>query len=80
MSIDGIPQLRLIPGDEIHIISESRSRIDPPGIDMDHKTGVWCVVQSKGDWVNGINSMLGFNLGFKSNSNSNTSTNTNTNT
>jgi NADH kinase len=70
LSIDGIPQMRLSPGDEIHVISESFSRINhltassknvQSGLD-----GVHCVVQSRGDWVNGINGMLGFNLGFKS--------------
>lgn len=93
LSIDGIPQLKLIPGDEIHIISEAFSRIDTDEDGNEHthrcqnnpkliddgkpianqpvtrhvgKSGVWCVVQSKGDWVNGINGMLGFNLGFKS--------------
>lgn len=65
MSIDGIPQLNLLPGDEIHIISESFQRTERDESFVD-KSGVWCVVQSKGDWVNGINSMLGFNLGFKS--------------
>lgn len=126
LSIDGIPQLKLIDGDEIHIISESFSRMN--NIDEDEeiesfaesisklnkndnlhpstsvkskhsdfdidddddsqsahvddqkqllrdrelnkrsvgKSGIWCVVQSRGDWVNGINGMLGFNLGFKS--------------
>lgn len=80
LSIDGIPQLKLIPGDEIHIISESFQRSEAGAdeeneektVDRKHqksigKSGVWCVVQSKGDWVNGINSMLGFNLGFTSN-------------
>ncbi|ODQ45439.1 hypothetical protein PICMEDRAFT_17904 [Pichia membranifaciens NRRL Y-2026] len=108
LSIDGIPQLKMVPGDEIHIISESVSRlntvndedddvasaatISPPTVDdspdtattgkdvpskvkivgrrspkrTSERSGVWCVVQSKGDWVNGINGMLGFNLGFKS--------------
>ncbi|GAV29101.1 hypothetical protein PMKS-002581 [Pichia membranifaciens] len=98
----------MVPGDEIHIISESVSRlntaneddddlasavtISPPTADdtpdtatrgkdvpskvkivgrrspkrKSERSGVWCVVQSKGDWVNGINGMLGFNLGFKS--------------
>lgn len=79
LSIDGIPQLKLLPGDEIHVISESFQRFeeeededDLKTVDKKHqkligKSGVWCVVQSKGDWVNGINSMLGFNLGFRSN-------------
>jgi NADH kinase len=109
MSIDGIPQLKLIPGDEIHIISESFSRLSNDSFDQKNdtnitttnnnnnnnnnssnvedddtitnierknpkqigKSGVWCVVQSKGDWVNGINGMLGFNLGFKSSKSNN---------
>lgn len=106
LSIDGIPQLKMVPGDEIHIISESVSRLNSVNDDEDdiasgttadapdcvnasttvskesktkslgrrrgvqkrtaERSGVWCVVQSKGDWVNGINGMLGFNLGFKS--------------
>lgn len=65
MSVDGIPQMKLIPGDEIHIVSESWAN------DCNHEDdrGIWCVVASKGDWVNGINSMLGFNLGFRSKKN-----------
>lgn len=65
MSVDGIPQMKLIPGDEIHIVSESWAS------DCNHEDdrGIWCVVSSKGDWVNGINSMLGFNLGFRSKKN-----------
>lgn len=65
MSVDGIPQMKLIPGDEIHIVSESWAN------DSNHQDdrGIWCVVASKGDWVNGINSMLGFNLGFRSKKN-----------
>lgn len=87
MSIDGIPQTQLLPGDEIHIVSESiikkgkedvKTDIDNSTIDSNKNSsteykslsekdaGVWCVVQSSGDWVNGINGMLGFNLGFKS--------------
>lgn len=99
LSIDGIPQVTLMPNDEIHIISESSSRlIDDNEIDQNihdnhdnhnddnhgtknnkklDKSGVWCVVQSKGDWVNGINSMLGFNLGFKSTKNYNIDNNDN---
>ncbi|GMG55509.1 unnamed protein product [Ambrosiozyma monospora] len=89
LSIDGMPQLKLFPGDEIHVISESGSILDPKwdlpesvktaqkkpssekndGCDNHSErddTGIWCVARSKGDWVNGINSLLGFNSGFKS--------------
>lgn len=77
LSIDGIPQLKMVPGDEIHIISESFSRLQKNSSIENNdsskigKSGVWCVVQSKGDWVNGINGMLGFNLGFKSSKSNN---------
>lgn len=77
MSVDGIPQMKLIPGDEIHIVSESwvnnqeqqqdQQQGETNSSQISDDRGIWCVISTKGDWVNGINSMLGFNLGFRSN-------------
>ncbi|KAG7807741.1 hypothetical protein KL921_004036 [Ogataea angusta] len=78
LSIDGMPQLKLTAGDEIHVVSESGSLLDPSwnlptSISLkkktttdEAKTGLWCVARTKGDWVTGINNLLGFNSGFKS--------------
>ncbi|VEU22242.1 DEKNAAC103260 [Brettanomyces naardenensis] len=76
MSVDGIPVTELEPGDEMHVLSESEPNVerypDPcrPEKDMTllkeyDDRGVWCVARSKGDWVDGINGMLGFNSGFR---------------
>lgn len=78
MSVDGIPVTELNPGDEIHVISESEphdnleddpcnSPVKPARCRSDYEErGVWCVARTADDWVNGINSMLGFNSGFRS--------------
>ncbi|ODV83291.1 hypothetical protein CANARDRAFT_30068 [[Candida] arabinofermentans NRRL YB-2248] len=80
LSVDGIPQLKLMPGDEIHVVSESGAILDPSW-DVPEtikttatttinnnitNTGIWCVARTKGDWVTGINNLLGFNSGFRS--------------
>lgn len=70
LSVDGIPVTELGPGDEIHVLSESEPKLDDKeDITEAHiakymEKGVWCVTRSDGDWVNGINGMLGFNTGF----------------
>ncbi|OWB73529.1 hypothetical protein B5S31_g3276 [[Candida] boidinii] len=78
LTIDGIPQMKLAAGDEIHVISESGAILDPnwklpPGVSSTNhnkllnekeRRGLWCVAQGKGDWVNDINNLLGFNSSF----------------
>ncbi|OWB86409.1 hypothetical protein B5S33_g5101 [[Candida] boidinii] len=78
LTIDGIPQMKLAAGDEIHVISESGAILDPnwklpPGVtsanhnkllNEKERRGLWCVAQGKGDWVNDINNLLGFNSSF----------------
>lgn len=70
LSVDGIPVTELGPGDEIHVLSESEPKVKgKEDITETHikkymEKGVWCVTRSDGDWVNGINGMLGFNSAF----------------
>ncbi|CDK24187.1 unnamed protein product [Kuraishia capsulata CBS 1993] len=57
LTVDGVPQDYLNPGDEIYVNTETAS--------PDKDTGIWCVVKSDHDWTSGINELLGFNSGFK---------------
>lgn len=68
INIDGIPVAKLVPGDEIHVLSESEPRTTQDITDGSQRyedKGVWCVTRSREDWMDGINDMLGFNSGFR---------------
>lgn len=80
LSIDGIPQEDLAVGDEIHIVNEygtiyiDGTQLPTPEINTANEivkdsknSGIYCVAKTENDWTKGINELLGFNSGFRSN-------------
>ncbi|EER30640.1 conserved hypothetical protein [Candida tropicalis MYA-3404] len=64
LTIDGIAQADLHPGDELHITSEDII----PGTDISKsgsKNGIWCVATHQNQWAKDLNSLLGFNSSFR---------------
>ncbi|RCK57900.1 NADH kinase POS5, mitochondrial [Candida viswanathii] len=64
LTIDGIAQPDLHPGDELHITSEDIV----PGADLSKtnaKNGIWCVATHQNQWAKDLNSLLGFNSLFR---------------
>lgn len=65
LTIDGIVQPDLHPGDELHITSED---IIIPGSDIsktNNKNGIWCIATHQNQWAKDLNSLLGFNSLFR---------------
>lgn len=60
LNIDGIPQIDLRPGDEMHVVRE-RAHEDATVV-----LGIWCVARNENDWTRDINELLGFNSSFSS--------------
>lgn len=73
LTVDGISQPNLQPGDQIQVISESDgtlSLVQPKSGDLEeeeriHK-GIWCISRTENDWAKDINGLLGFNKSFNS--------------
>ncbi|EGW31809.1 uncharacterized protein SPAPADRAFT_62402 [Spathaspora passalidarum NRRL Y-27907] len=67
LTIDGIPQPDLRPGDELHVRSEEQIKCDHDK--QQPVNGIMCIAKGKNDWTKDINELLGFNSGFKSQTN-----------
>ncbi|EAZ62852.2 protein involved in oxidative stress [Scheffersomyces stipitis CBS 6054] len=77
LTIDGIPQRDLLPGDSIHVVSEKGTiyvpgQHEPPTTLSRHTNtantnskGIWCIARSEHDWTKDINELLGFNSSFQ---------------
>ncbi|KAK6459719.1 ATP-NAD kinase-like domain-containing protein [Scheffersomyces xylosifermentans] len=78
LTIDGIPQRDLRPGDQIHVVNEKGTiyvpgQHEPPTTlskqeGSQNKTtgkGIWCIARSEHDWTKDINELLGFNSSFQ---------------
>ncbi|KAK6205599.1 ATP-NAD kinase-like domain-containing protein [Scheffersomyces amazonensis] len=58
LSIDGISQADMKPGDQIHVNSDKTNG-------GDSANGIWCFARSEHDWTKDINELLGFNSSFR---------------
>ena len=64
LTIDGMRQRNMRPGDEIHVSSPGLVLADERNDLPMHKGGIWCVSQNDNDWTRDINDLLGFNSSF----------------
>ncbi|ODV79361.1 ATP-NAD kinase [Suhomyces tanzawaensis NRRL Y-17324] len=61
LTIDGIAQRSLRPGDEICVSNPEHELVK---LELAGAPGIWCVARTENDWTNDINEMLGFNSSF----------------
>ncbi|KAI3405675.2 POS5 [Candida oxycetoniae] len=76
LTIDGISQEDLRPGDELHITSEAaairhqqQQHLDEEMVNgskySNNRDGIWCVATNPNQWAKDLNSLLGFNSSFR---------------
>ncbi|KAK6460414.1 ATP-NAD kinase-like domain-containing protein [Scheffersomyces coipomensis] len=63
LSIDGITQADMKPGDQIHVNSDKNGNGKISNDDTN--SGIWCFARSEHDWTKDINELLGFNSSFR---------------